>query len=242
MSAIPILLAAGAAVVVLASTGKQKKSTNMPNQDANRPPIGYDAFEVPPGVPPPQKRGALFAPTPIHARYWPVVGRERAVNYVSEGKGFQGYAAGSVFAAPRGASGSCTNGRKHAGVDMRAKFDDVLVAIGDGVIVGKQGWSGDNAKAIVVQLDGGPAVVYGAVKPNSMAEFKVDVGSRFRAGQPLCRVGRYPGGSTMLHLETYTEGTTRNARWCAGSKAPGNLLDPSLMLLNLAYRNPLTNA
>lgn len=243
MNSLPILLAAGAAVAVVLA-GSRSASAKGKTVDDGRSidPAGYNPLAVPPGVSPPKDRGAPFAPTPVHARYWPVAERERTVNYISVGKGFQGYAAGSVFAAPRGASGSCTNGRKHAGVDLRAKYNDLLVAIGNGKIVGKQGWSGNDAKAIVVQLTNGPVVVYGAVKPNSMDEFNLDVGSTFQAGQPLCRVGRYPGGSTMLHLETYLPGSTRNARWCAGSKAPSNLLDPSLFLLNLAYRDPRTNA
>lgn len=228
-SPLPLLLLAGAAAALLA--GARTASAKSTSGGSTL------SLEVPPGVSPPKDRGAPFAPIPGHARFWPVVGRPQTVNYVSVDKGFQGYAAGNVFGAPRGASGPCTNGRKHCGIDMKAQFDDVCVAVGNGKIVGKQGWSGDNAKAIVIQLDGGPVVVYGAVKPNSMAEFGVDVGSVVKAGQPVCRIGRYPGGSTMLHFETYKAGTNRNAKWCAGSKPPSNLLDPSLFLLNLAYRD-----
>ncbi len=35
----------------------------------------------------------------------------------------------------------------------------------------------------------------------------------------------------MLHLEAYTPGTTKNARWYAGGSRPENLLDPSQLLL-----------
>jgi len=104
--------------------------------------------ELNPATPRPKDRGAPFAPIPDHARFWPVPTQKRTVNYVSETEGFKGYAAGNVFGAPRGASASCTNGRKHCGIDLRGKWDDVLVAIGNGKIVGKQGWSGANAKAI----------------------------------------------------------------------------------------------
>lgn len=37
--------------------------------------------------------------------------------------------------------------------------------------------------------------------------------------------------SHRLHLEAYTPGTTKNARWHAGGGCPENLLDPSLVLL-----------
>ena len=228
MSATAFLLLGGAAVAIFAS---------RPSSPSSLSAKGTMTTEVPVGVAPPKFRGAPFAPIPSHARFWPVKGRPKTVNYVAEGKGFQGYAAGNVFGAPRGAGTVCPNGRKHCGIDMRAQYDDICVAVGNGKIVGAQGWSGPNAKAIVIALDDGPVVVYGAIKPGSMAEFGVQVGSVVKAGQPVCRIGRYPGGSTMLHLETYKAGTSRNAKWCAGQNPPSNLLDPSAFLLNLAHRD-----
>ena len=106
-----------------------------------------------------------------------------------------------------GASRSAT--KLHSGIDLRAKDGDICVATEDGVIVKTQGWDGPEAKAILLQSDSGPVLLYGAVRPNSWNEFGVKAGVRVKKGQPIARVGMYPGGSSMLHFEMYKKGTQR---------------------------------
>lgn len=124
-----------------------------------------------------------------------------------------------------GASRSAT--KLHSGIDLKAKWGDVCVATEDGVIVKTQGWDGDQAKAILLQSNSGPVLLYGAVAPNSWKEFNVGRGVKVKKGQPIARVGMYPGGSTMLHFEMYRKGTTKNYRWMKGDPPPKALLDPT---------------
>jgi murein DD-endopeptidase MepM/ murein hydrolase activator NlpD len=100
---------------------------------------------------------------------------------------------------------------------------DVLVATEDGVVVGVQGWAGENAKALLFETDSGLVVLYGAVLPGSTAHR----GARISEGKPLAKVGVYPGGSSMLHMELYRPGTRTNAVWDTGTSQPEELLDPT---------------
>jgi len=112
--------------------------------------------------------------------------------------------------------------RIHAGIDLYGDEGDVVVATESGTIVAAQGWAGPNAKAVLLQTDSGPVVLYGAVAPGSWPR----VGTRVRAGDPVGRLGTYPHGSSMLHLEVYRSGVRRNFRWYAGEPKPPTLLDP----------------
>jgi len=122
----------------------------------------------------------------------------------------------------------------HAGIDLKANAGDICVACEDGIIVKTQGWDGDRAKAIFLQTDSGPVLNYGAVAPNSWNEFNVRKGVRVKRGQPIARVGTYPGGSSMLHFEMYKKGTTTNYRWMRGEPPPPRLLDPTNYLKQAA--------
>ena len=128
------------------------------------------------------------------------------------------------------------NDRQHAGIDLIDKEGLPVVATETGRIVAVNPWDGPNAKSLLLETDSGIVVNYGAVAPNSWYEFGVGVGSKVVAGQPIARIGRYPGGSAMLHFELYSSGTRKNARWQAGKNPPSNLLDPTDYLQRASNR------
>lgn len=194
---------------------------------------GVAAPVPPPGAPMPKSRGAPFCPVPDGARVWPVAGGRRRLSYLKASGGYEGNAA-RAFGASRPAAEGCSI-RKHGGMDLYGGNYPVR-AIADGVIVAGQGWAGPNAKAFLI--DHGPFVaLYGAVVPNGLAQHGLKVGDSVQAGQVISRIGTYPGGSTMLHFETYVKGTRKNYRWC-GSSPPSVFLDPSILLQWLAVRDP----
>lgn len=124
------------------------------------------------------------------------------------------------FSADRG------GGRSHAGIDLPASEGTAVVAPEGGTIVATQGWDGARAKAILMETDSGVVILFGAVAPNSWKEFGLAKGSRVKRGQGVARIGVYPAGSTMLHLEMYTKGTTKNSRWFPPNY-PQNLINPT---------------
>lgn len=150
---------------------------------------------------------------------WPIQGAAPRTTFKSS----------ASFGAPR------TSGDKdrwHVGIDIAAKRGDVVVAMEDGMLVCKggtceQGWMGPDAKAVLIQGDSGLVVLYGALIPGSYKEFGLGPGARVTRGQPIGRVGTYPAGSSMLHLETYAKGTTDNASWYQGKPAPPEVLNPT---------------
>jgi murein DD-endopeptidase MepM/ murein hydrolase activator NlpD len=80
------------------------------------------------------------------------------------------------------------------------------------------GWDGPEAKRIDVITPHG-RLVFGAVQP----EAAVKPGDRVLAGQLIGWIGKYPGGSTMLHLEQH-EG--ERVRWDLGDPRPAGIIDP----------------
>ncbi len=137
---------------------------------------------------------------------------------------------GKAIGAPR------PNNRRHAGVDIIARAGLTVVATEDGRVVATNAWAGPNAKSLLLETDSGLVVNYGAVAPGSWHDFGVGVGTKVRAGHPIARIGRYPGGDTMLHFELYTAGTRKNARWKDGRNPPDNLLDPTEYLQRASTR------
>lgn len=91
----------------------------------------------------------------------------------------------------------------------------------------EQGWMGADAKAVLIQHDSGLVVLYGALIPESSKEFGLGPASRVKRGDPLGRIGTYPAGTSMLHLETYAKGTTSNAPWYQGKPPPPEVLNPT---------------
>lgn len=147
---------------------------------------------------------------------------------------------GKAFGAPR------KRGiRHHAGVDILAPHGTEVVAPESGTIVATQRFtkhkSGATAtSALLLQTDTGPVILLGEVIPGSWDQHAAGIGSRVEGGQVVAQVGTNPGGSTMLHYEMYTEGTSRNRQWLKGSTPPPELLDPTQYLETAAAGQPVT--
>ena len=119
----------------------------------------------------------------------------------------------------------------HAGIDFDADELDPVVMPEAGVVVRNGGWAGSNAKATTVQLFGGPVLIFGAVHPGHLPA----PGRVLQRGELVGRIGKYPGGSTMLHIEQWTVGAFKdNPRpsgpWKWGSPRPAQLVDPTAYL------------
>ncbi|MEO1302633.1 MAG: M23 family metallopeptidase [Myxococcota bacterium] len=83
--------------------------------------------------------------------------------------------------------------RFHRGIDIKADYGEIIRAPAAGQVVAA-GWSGGYGRRLVIEHAGGYQTVYA-----HLAEFKVTLGSRVRAGQPLGTVGT-SGRSTGAHL------------------------------------------
>lgn len=121
--------------------------------------------------------------------------------------------------------------RYHAGVDIHAPRGTIVVATEAGRVLAEHGWRSKKGRperttrALLLQVDGGPVIVYGALIPDSWLEFGVDVGTRVARGQPLGRVGVYPNGDEMLHIEARVAGTRVAGPWYRDQPPPASLLD-----------------
>jgi len=167
----------------------------------------------------PDEKAAGAEPVPIpppgFEPLWPMPGVSR------EGKP----KAGGRFGVARPLRGQPKT-RRHAGVDIGAPHLTSIIAPEDGAIIATQGWQGDNAKAIMFRpfRKGAPLLLFGAVAPDSWPPVMLPL----IRGMELAKVGMYPHGSTMLHLEAYRRDSTKtNKRWFYGKPAPPELLDPT---------------
>lgn len=120
--------------------------------------------------------------------------------------------------------------RHHAGVDLYAPRGSAVVAPEAGTLVRWQRFMGPKSVALLMQTDSGIVILFGEVEPNSWRKHGLGIGNRVRAGQTVAEVGINPGGSQMLHFETYVQGTTKNHRWYKGKPPPPALLDPTRYL------------
>ncbi len=191
----------------------------------------FDAEFVEPDTSP-NGAAAPFAPLISGARHWPIVTshqRGRTVSYLTTDGAWIGRRMRS-FGADR------SGGRRyHIGVDLFGRFGDPVVAIEDGRIVRFFPFCcGDNKTSWALLVQHAQVVVnYGEVAPDSLSRNGLSVGSNVTAGQVIGRVGRNPGGSTMIHFETYTTGTRRSYRWMKGRPRPARILNPTRLLLDL---------
>jgi murein DD-endopeptidase MepM/ murein hydrolase activator NlpD len=114
--------------------------------------------------------------------------------------------------------------RTHLGVDLAAKEMDPVYAMEDGILKSSQGWDGPEAKAIWLETYTGLSILYGAVAPGTWPKLPTPV----KRGQPIAKIGRYPGGSTMLHLETWASPVSiPRPAWPWGAPKPAQALDPA---------------
>ncbi|MGD8931928.1 MAG: M23 family metallopeptidase, partial [Chromatiales bacterium] len=180
----------------------------------------------------PNGANAPFAPLLSGAGHWPIItshSQGRIVSYRTLSGTWLGRQ-GRSFGANR-SSGT----RYHVGVDLFGRFGDSVVAIEDGRIVRFFPFCcGENKTSWALLVQHANVVVnYGEVVPDSLSRHGLRVGSTVRAGQVIARVGRNPGGSSMIHFETYTTGTTRSHRWMKGHTRPAPVLNPTHLLLQL---------
>lgn len=194
---------------------------NPPPMTPTRPPMA-----VPPSDPAP------FAPLPPAGSYWPIITNHRqgrTVSYTAEDGSIVGQAARRWLADRSGGT------RYHIGIDLFANFGDPVVAIEDGEIVDFRPFCCGDRKTSNSLLVAHANVVanYGEVAPDSLRRNGLSVGSRVRAGQIIAYVGRNPGGSSMIHFETYAPGTRRTNRWLKNQPRPANVLNPTQYLLHL---------
>lgn len=120
--------------------------------------------------------------------------------------------------------------KMHAGVDIGAPYLSPIVAMEGGIVVNTvNGWAKGDTARILIQGDSGNVLNYAAISKKSWEPFGIGEGSRVQAGQTIALIGKYPGGSTMLHLERYREGSRDNKKWFEGSR-PSSLLDAQALL------------
>lgn len=187
---------------------------------------------------------------------WPVRTKERkgVVSYKDAAGKWHGIM-GNAFTAKRyrkvkdkatGKSVKTGEVRYHVGIDLGGQKGDVVVATEAGEIVALQPFT-EGTWAILEETDTGLVVLYGEVARGSWNEFKIKVGSRVEAGQPLARIGLM-GTKDMLHLETYVKGTRENISWNRDKPTrpkpwerwgppPAEILDPSRYLVLAAVNS-----
>lgn len=196
-------------------------------------------------LPVPPDHPVPFAPEPPMGSYWPVrttLKNARLVSYKHAG-GIEGRE-GRMFRARRqGKRKGKVVKRHHAGIDVYAKRNDMVVACERGVIVAfgffYKAKSGQRTyKLLVEHPDSGVVVNYGEVRSDSLERCGLEVGSSVLPGQPI----GFVSDTNMLHLETYIPGTKTTSQWWAdAARAPEPLLNPTRYLLFLRQhgRSPL---
>jgi len=182
----------------------------------------------------PESDRVPFAPTPPHGSYWPIVTshpKGREVNYLALDGKHVGSLQGRRFLAMRS-----EGKRYHVGIDLFANFNDPVVACQDGEIVNFYGFCcGTTKTSWALIVDHGTVVInYGEVAPDSLRRAGLKIGSQVRAGHLIGYIGKNPGGSSMLHFETYIPSTRKNGQWVVNRRRPPELLDPTEYLLFLA--------
>jgi murein DD-endopeptidase MepM/ murein hydrolase activator NlpD len=189
-----------------------------------------------------------FAPLPSSGSYWPIITAHsmgRTVSFKTTKGSIEGKESRMFLYRREGGK------RYHAAVDLFANFGDPIVACEKGTIIncyrflynkkdksnipsecGKDPSPYRATYAIIVEH---PNVVvnYGEVAWDSLIRAGLKKGSAVSAGQVIGFAGNNPGGSSMLHFETYTKGTKSNKSWPKGSSRPKELLNPTKYLLYL---------
>lgn len=181
-----------------------------------------------------------FAPLPPPGSHWPVRTSHpsaRLVSYMYQApSGIVGRAGRMFLAGRKGTNQGRTVLRWHAGVDLFAHVNDVVVACEAGTLVDfsffYQARSGQRTYKLLVEHEGSGIVInYGELRGDSLSGNGLEVGMRVGAGQPIGWVS----DTSMLHFETYVKGTTRSHRWWKADKnPPRELLNPTRYLLELA--------
>jgi hypothetical protein len=192
---------------------------------------GDDGAIEPDGASPMQRGGVPFAePT---GRFWPVqtlLPSKYEVAYRGEDRVYRGRA-GRAFWARRGVSSKNGLRRRHIGIDLWADEGDVVIAPEDGTITRARAYY-RGTDALLLQTDGGIVLGLCEVRARSWEAFGLEAGSRVAGGEPVAVVGKMRV-SSMLHVVTYAQGTTKHLHAYDGAAVNPALLDPSKYLLAL---------
>jgi murein DD-endopeptidase MepM/ murein hydrolase activator NlpD len=124
-----------------------------------------------------------------------------------------------------GSFGASRDGGKrlHQGIDLYAPEGTPVVASEGGIVTASQGWSGPGTKAVLVYSPKSDiTILYGAVAPGSFPP----IGTQLKRGDLVGKVGVYPAGSTMLHLEIWPQKLKPpRAKWLPNTPPPS--FDPA---------------
>jgi hypothetical protein len=190
----------------------------------------------------PVDRGAPQSTIPASSS-WPTMtwhqDRLKVSYWTADGvRGYSGRAFGTRRTDDDGAL------RKHAGVDLFARDQDIVVAPEAGTVLAILPFT---AGTWAIYLRSGSRVVnLGEVEAYSWRKFKIAPGSGVAEGQKLARVG-VQEKSTMLHFETYDVGSATDAEvveairaralsWPADEQPHPWLRDPSAYLVQTSAR------
>lgn len=187
---------------------------------------------------PVQYKGTEFAKSTQSGSYWPLISKKEAIVHYKSDKGYVGNRSRSFGWLRDGGD------RYHVAIDLDANFRDPVVACQNGKILSHSRFCCQvkDPKTGVRQypkqvsysllVDHGDIVInYGEVDKDLANGLKVN--DTVKAGQIMGYVGKNPGGSSMLHFETYKSRTTSTKRWLAGKQRPVEVLDPTNYLLHL---------
>lgn len=200
-------------VLMLLGGGSSDARPEPPDPEPDPPEPPGPLPEPDPLPKPPPRPDDAFQPVPGSEPLWVLPGNKNPVRASSFGQG-----------RPYASENPTTH---HTGVDIRARAGDPVVMPEDGTVVRNQGWSGDHAKATIVQLWSGPVLVFGAVDPDHLPK----PGTPLRRGELVGRIGVYPKGSQMLHFEQWKVGSFKDAPrppgpWKWDAPRPAALVNP----------------
>lgn len=205
--------------------------------------VSSSIFNEPIGLP--LTKPVDFAPEPSGTAYWPLISKDKDWDVVSyrfgqnKGDVVQGRNTGREFLAPR--YNKQLGERFHAAVDLYANAGDPVLACEDGTFLYKIDHFLGNTSAIYIEHSK-VIVLYGEIKPKSWEIHKLlKKGDPVKAGQVIGEVGVTPGGSSMLHFETWDLGlkniknplTGDFRSWKKGGEPPKHVLNPTKYLLYL---------
>lgn len=187
--------------------------------------------------PAPQPGDDPAPPAESHApvRYWPVVTahpRWSEVAFQTRDGAFSGVEL-RRFNAPRPAARADNPTRRHVGIDLFAHPGDSVIAVEDGRIIAfypfLRAASAEMSYALLVAHDGYVAT-YGEVRASSLRDRGLVLGDAIAAGQEIAVIS----DTAQLHFETYLPGATRSQSWRHGAPRPAVVLNPTLLLIELA--------
>lgn len=135
----------------------------------------------------------------------------------------------------------------HEGIDLYGEPKDPVFAVEDGVVVGIEWFTGENAptpsphwnntQGILVEGQSG-VVVYGEILNSEGLKLNDKVSRGQKVGELETVLKKDKGRPmTMLHLELYEKGIRATGEWDHGNPRPNGLLDPTEPLFKSFFEN-----